>query len=524
VNRATDEGAGVLAREQEMKTVAGELRALEAEVQASEETLRTSQDELKGLEAEQGELQARLSDAHRRQGGLQSQVSGRQARYEQLKARAERLAAELAELRGQETHDRERLARAREDLQHSIEQMQLFAERRESLAQDRERLQAVLDAARQERGAARDRIHRDALRIEGMRTRRDSLERGLARTEDQVQDLQGRREEMLMALAESEAPLAEARAHLGSKLALRIQVEAELKGARQEVEEVDARLRELDRRRHEAEQTVQQRQGALEQARVNHQATTVRLQTVEDQLAEFGYGLGQLLESLADRAAEAEWQEKVEETERRIARLGPINLAAIEEYAQQSERKAYLDAQYNDLMEALTTLHNAIRKIDRETRTRFKETFERVNAGLKDAFPRLFGGGHAYLELTSDDLLETGVTVMARPPGKRNSTIHLLSGGEKALTAVAVVFAIFELNPAPFCLLDEVDAPLDDNNVGRFCALVKSMSDRVQFMFITHNKTTMELSDHLVGVTMHEPGVSRLVAVDVDAAMAMAAV
>ena len=175
------------------------------------------------------------------------------------------------------------------------------------------------------------------------------------------------------------------------------------------------------------------------------------------------------------------------------------------------------------MSEALDTLEQAIRKIDKETRARFKDTFDKVNAGLQRMFPRLFGGGHAYLEMTGDDLLDTGVTVMARPPGKRNSTIHLLSGGEKALTAVALVFAIFELNPSPFCMLDEVDAPLDDANVGRYCDLVREMSARVQFIFITHNKITMEMAEQLTGVTMSEPGVSRLVAVDVEQAVQMAA-
>jgi chromosome segregation protein len=163
-----------------------------------------------------------------------------------------------------------------------------------------------------------------------------------------------------------------------------------------------------------------------------------------------------------------------------------------------------------------------MQKIDKETRTRFQDTFDRVNAGLKERFPRLFGGGHAYLELAGEDILSAGVAIMARPPGKRNSTINQLSGGEKALTAVALVFSIFELNPAPFCLLDEVDAPLDDNNVGRFCETVREMSQRVQFIFITHNKSTMELAEQLIGVTMHEPGASRLVAVDVDEAMRLA--
>ena len=198
------------------------------------------------------------------------------------------------------------------------------------------------------------------------------------------------------------------------------------------------------------------------------------------------------------------------------------NLAAVDEFKQESERKTYLDAQNAELEEALQTLEDAIRKIDRETRTRFRETFDLINSSLQELFPKLFGGGHAYLELTGDDLLDTGVTIMARPPGKKNTTIHLLSGGEKAMTAIALVFSIFELNPAPFCMLDEVDAPLDDANVGRYARMVEEMSARVQFIYISHNKIAMEMANQLMGVTMHEPGVSRLVSVDVNQAVELA--
>jgi chromosome segregation protein len=208
----------------------------------------------------------------------------------------------------------------------------------------------------------------------------------------------------------------------------------------------------------------------------------------------------------------------------KMRRLEPVNLAAIQEFGEQSERKTYLDAQNADLTQALDTLEEAIRKIDRETRGRFKETFDRVNAGVQDLFPRLFGGGHAYLELTGEDLLDTGVSIMARPPGKRVSNITLLSGGEKALTAVSLVFAIFKLNPSPFCLLDEVDAPLDEANVGRFSAMVTEMSETVQFLFVTHNKATMESAKQLSGVTMREPGVSRMVSVDLAEASRLAGV
>ena len=241
-------------------------------------------------------------------------------------------------------------------------------------------------------------------------------------------------------------------------------------------------------------------------------------------LAEAGYDLHGGLATLPQDASESDWEQQLAQLDARIQRLGAINLAAIEEYEQQSERKRYLDAQNADLEEALGTLEQVIRKIDRETRARFKETFDKVNHGLQSLFPKVFGGGHAYLELTGDDLLDTGVAIMARPPGKKNSTIHLLSGGEKALTAIALVFSIFQLNPAPFCMLDEVDAPLDDANVGRYARMVKEMSARVQFIYITHNKIAMEMADQLLGVTMHEPGCSRLVTVDVEEAAALAAV
>lgn len=229
-----------------------------------------------------------------------------------------------------------------------------------------------------------------------------------------------------------------------------------------------------------------------------------------------------VLERLPDNANEKSWQIELDKTQVSVSRLGAVNLAAVEEFNSQSQRKLHLDTQFDDLQSALDTLEEAIRKIDKETKTRFSQTFEQVNSDLKNLFPKVFGGGSAYLAMTEDDLLETGVTIMARPPGKKNSTIHLLSGGEKALTALSLVFAIFRLNPAPFCLLDEVDAPLDDANVERFCRLVSEMSKTVQFIYITHNKIAMEMAEHLTGVTMAEPGVSRMVAVDVEEAVAIA--
>jgi chromosome segregation protein len=254
--------------------------------------------------------------------------------------------------------------------------------------------------------------------------------------------------------------------------------------------------------------------------------TVVRCETLKDQFEETSFPLLGVLDELAlmsdEHATVEHWQAQVENLANRIVRLGPINLAAIDECRQLCERKGYLDRQHADLSEALELLASAIHKINGETRHRFKEIFEHVNARLKETFPRLFGGGQAYLEMAGDDLLTAGIAIMAQPPGKRLSTIHLMSGGEKALTAVALVFAIFELNPAPFCLLDEVDAPLDEANVRRFCELVKEMSQRVQFIVITHNKATMEYAEQLIGITMGEAGVSRLVTVDLDEAALMA--
>jgi chromosome segregation protein len=289
------------------------------------------------------------------------------------------------------------------------------------------------------------------------------------------------------------------------------------------LEEADLAIREQEHRRLDCETAVESAREGLEQVRMHAQEARVRRESLMEQFAATRLDLEAVRAQIPPEATVEAWERTLAELGEKIERLGAVNLASIDELKEQSERKEYLDRQFADLTEALATLDEAIRKIDRETRTRFQDTFDRVNSGLQEKFPRLFGGGSAYLELVGEDSLSAGVAVMARPPGKRNVTISQLSGGEKALTAVALVFSIFELNPAPFCLLDEVDAPLDDHNVGRFCDIVRDMSTRVQFIFITHNKSTMEMAQQLIGVTMHEPGVSRLVAVDVDEAVRMAA-
>jgi chromosome segregation protein len=523
VARDADEKAGVLQREQELKALAQEIEILSREVETAGAQLGEARERLKQLEEEREGVQRELHQASRQQAEVQAQLSGRQARLDQMRHRHQHIEQEIAELAQQSQQNQDETQAARNRLTESLAQMETLDQQRGELSQQREELRARLDSARDSARSDRDTAHEITLQHQTMSTELTSTRQSLERMERQLTQVGERREALKAALAESEAPLAEMKQELEKLLEDRMQVEQELAEARRHVEELDHDLRTQDQQRHQVEREAQDIRSGLEQMRMAWQELKVRRQTLVEQLSETGYTLDALFESLPEEAEESVWAEEVERIATRIQRLGPINLAAIEEFQSESERKEYLDAQHADLVEALDTLENAIRKIDRETRTRFKETYEQVNTGFKTLFPRLFGGGHAYLELTGEDLLDTGVTVMARPPGKRNSTIHLLSGGEKALTAVALVFSIFQLNPAPFCMLDEVDAPLDDANVGRFCDMVREMSEHVQFVFITHNKITMELSNQLNGVTMHEPGVSRLVAVDVDEAAMMVA-
>ncbi|MGB6452431.1 MAG: hypothetical protein WBE92_16890, partial [Steroidobacteraceae bacterium] len=386
-------------------------------------------------------------------------------------------------------------------------------ERREAVSGARSRAQAA-------QLAARDLL----IRAESCRSSESSMAVALGRALEQRAQLSKRCEELDMELARGDAPIDEIEGRLSVLLARRLDVEGELAAVRRALEEADGGLRALDEQRMSAEQRVLQAREAMEQARLAAQETRVRREALTEQFAATRLDLAEVQQGLPADADQPGWEERLAETRAGLERLGQVNLAAIDELKEQAERKEYLDRQFNDLTDALATLDEAMHRIDKETRARFEETFERINAGLKEKFPRLFGGGHAYLELVGEDPLTAGITVMARPPGKRNSTIHLLSGGEKALTAVALVFSIFELNPAPFCLLDEVDAPLDEYNIGRFCDIVRDMSSRVQFIFITHNKAALELASQLIGVTMGEPGVSRLVAVDVEEAMRLAAV
>ncbi len=352
-------------------------------------------------------------------------------------------------------------------------------------------------------------------------TKTQQLTDRIEREQERLNVLQERLEHLALLCVQSAAPETKLREQLTEQLMKHNEIESQLTQSHEQLLQIRSEVERVEQSILNHDRELRLVQESIAQTRMQEQELSVRASSVHESLDELGLQASSLLEHIPQGTTQSMREDELIALSEKIKRLGAINLAAIEEFAAQQQRKLYLDEQYEDLSQALATLETAIDKMDRETRLRLENTFDEVNASFKALFPRLFGGGKAQLELTCDNLLEAGIVVMAQPPGKRNSTIHLLSGGEKAMTAVALVFAIFQLNPSPFCMLDEVDAPLDDVNVGRFCALVKEMSQFVQFLFITHNKVTMELADHLMGVTMREPGVSRLVAVDVKEALTM---
>jgi len=513
----------VLGREHEMRRLKAEIRESQARSDSARKLVIDGRRRLEQLELRRDELQAQLATLIDEYSVVKGELDAVRFQMEQASARSASIAEELAAIQQERIGAESQIRAAEAEIARTGDRIAELEQRRTQLESQRGELRAELERVRTQ--ASDDRVQANdlAIQFETRRSNKESASQSLARMQSQLAQFGSREKEIREQLEHSEAPLSENQEQLEKLLDRRVAIEAELAEARRKVERVESTLRDLDQTRVVTGQSVEECRGEVGEARMAVQELRVRREGFAEQLAQTAFELETLIAEIDESANVETWAEKLDRIRRRIERLGPINLAAIDEFKEQSERKEYLDSQLADLNDALATLEDAIRKIDRETRTRFRETYNNIDIGFKRLFPKLFGGGHAYLELTGDDLLNAGVTVMARPPGKRNSTIHLLSGGEKALTAVALVFAIFELNPAPFCLLDEVDAPLDDANVSRFCEIVKEMASKVQFVFITHNKITMEMSRQLTGVTMQEPGVSRLVAVDLDEAVKMAA-
>ena len=523
LKRMQKEEAGVLEREREIRDLVQKSSALETEIEQLTKSLEENRERRGALENEATDLNRTMDEAQRKRATLGSDLAAGQARLEQTRSRINHIEQELDELSKTYEVENEELELSKERVSGLGSVGQELEQQQSLLNNQREDQNSSITELRNEWRKTRDQTHELALRGESLRSRNNALEQSLQRYQLQQEQLQKRVEDLSTEMEKGQAPVLEIQQTLEETLTKRLTVEAGLTSARESLQAVEQKLKDGDQKRQQNEQILQTTREKLEQNRMDAQTVTVKLQGVVEQLSEAGFDAEKLLEEIPEDASESVWQENLESLDRKISRLGPINLAAIDECQELSERKVYLDQQNDDLREALDTLATAIRKIDKETKERFKTTYDQVNSGFQTMFPRLFGGGQAHLELTGEDLLETGVAVIAKPPGKRNSSIHLLSGGEKALTAVALVFSIFQLNPAPFCLLDEVDAPLDDANVVRLCELLKEMAEQVQFIVITHNKITMEIAQQLIGVTMQEAGVSRLVTVDMDAAVDMVA-
>ncbi|GAB3331739.1 chromosome segregation protein SMC [Marilutibacter aestuarii] len=505
---------GALLREREIQSLRSDIEALLAREQELESLQVQLRDRALAAEQQREDAQRTLYMAHRSVSELAGQLQSQQGRLDSARGRIEKIDAELAQLAETAGASREQSREARMRQEEAVMKMSELEDARQQLDAERTRLGEARDQARTLARESRDTAHALALTLESQRTQIASLAQALDRMGGQRGQLDSRLEELTSQLMEGDSPVDTLEAQRQVALEQRVSAEQALTQARTRVDGIDADLRRFEQVRQQRDEQALQQREAIGQRRLDQQALVLKAEQLVEAIVEEGFTLEDVANTLPDEADAQAWGAAVTAIDARLRRLEPVNLAAIAEHAEAAQRKEYLDAQDVDLTSALDTLEEAIRKIDRETRGRFKDTFDRVNSGVQELYPRLFGGGHAYLELTGEDLLDTGVAIMARPPGKRVSNISLLSGGEKAMTAVALVFAIFRLNPAPFCLLDEVDAPLDEANVGRLAAMVSEMSEQVQFLFVTHNKATMEAAMQLSGVTMREPGVSRLVSVD----------
>ena len=513
---------GVLLREKDIRNLRQSVDAdatREAELEAELARLR---DALREAELQREDAQRQLYIAHRGLSESSGRLQSAQGRLDGARTRIERIDAEHAQLDAglQEHHTAVGAARLRLDA--AVGRMGELESVRVAFDTERQTLVAGRESAREAARQSREAAYALALSLETQRAQMQALVQALQRMDSQRGQLGTRLEDLASQLVDGGTQAGTLEGDRQAALGARVQADQALALARAALDEIDGELRTQEQQRQHCDAQALEQREAIGQRRLEQQALALKADQFSAAIAAAGYTMETVLAEIPEDAVPAAWEQAVQELDGKLRRLEPVNLAAIAEHAEAAKRKDYLDAQNADLTAALETLEDAIRKIDRETRSRFKDTFDRVNSGIQELYPRLFGGGHAYLELTGEDLLDTGVTIMARPPGKRVSNISLLSGGEKAMTAVALVFSIFRLNPAPFCLLDEVDAPLDEANVGRFTAMVSEMSEAVQFLFVTHNKATMEAAKQLSGVTMREPGVSRLVSVDLAEAARLA--
>lgn len=514
---------GVLLRAREIETLQTQIDAQEDALVAARVQAQALVQVGEQLKRQRDEAQQLAYGANRKVAELSGQVQAQRGRRDAQRGRCEQIQRELQQIDADLDARQMQVRETRSVQAEAVARMDALEQQRQALESERRLLSERLERLRGRAREAQAQAHQLELKVEQQRTARRSLESALQRIDEQLRASVQRAEQLAKASSDNQAPVAGLESQLQLALDQKSLKEADLVGARRALDACTQALQRADAERARIEQAEARLREARGAEQLALQGLEIRAEQLVEQISALECDREALLAELGETQDLEARQRELIEIEARIRRLEPVNLAAIKELEESRTRKTYLDTQLADLNEALATLEEAIRKIDRETRTRFKDTFDQVSEGMKELFPKLFGGGYAQLELTGEDLLTTGVNIIARPPGKRPASIGLLSGGEKALTAVALVFAIFRLNPAPFCLLDEVDAPLDEANVGRFCNMVREMSENVQFLFVTHNKVTMELAHQLAGVTMREPGTSRLVTVDLAEASKLVA-
>nr|WP_255650865.1 chromosome segregation protein SMC [Cupriavidus sp. DB3] len=517
---ADSEQAGMLAREQEIENLQKQARAQtlladEAKAQAVRAEAAYTEGSRKLVEA-----RADSERVTRRVHGLQMDVLKLSQAMERYAARSSQIREELEEIAAQIDEQRALKAESEANFERHDTELAEMQAAHEDHQMAYEALDAKLSDARQQLRDLERAAQEAVFAQRNLATRIDELRRNIQVAGDQSERIA---ESLENARAELET-INEQTAHTGLQEALELRAEREQKlaTARIELDALSAQLRQFDEQRLAAERSLQPLRDRITELQLKEQAARLAQEQFAEQLAAAEVDEAALVGKLNGDMKPSYLQGEVTRINNAINALGPVNMAALEELAAARERKTFLDAQSADLNDAIQTLEDAIHKIDQETRALLQGTFDQVNHHFGELFPQLFGGGQARLIMTGEEILDAGVQVMAQPPGKKNSTIHLLSGGEKALTAIALVFAMFQLNPAPFCLLDEVDAPLDDANTERYANMVARMSDKTQFVFISHNKIAMEMAHQLIGVTMQEQGVSRIVAVDMDAAVSMA--
>ena len=516
---------GVLGRKQQVQALSTQEAALRAHQKITQDTLTQAREETV-------ELEKTLTQTREAQQQGQHQAQQKQQALALLQQQSQQGLAQQQNLQQRIQQQTQRLADSDEEmalLQEQLGEHELALESTQlnlpDLEVDKESVETQLGQVRHEFSQKQQQVMQLQARKDSVLAQITSLGRSVERLHEQRAQWRDKQTEIESRDGShqqlddgSEKSLAE---QLERLLTLRVEAETKMEQGRYGINQLEQVMRQLEKQQLQQDNEIQQADRVLQDERLIERELEVNAEHIKKLMIEQNVLVEKLAEILPETIDQEHLSRLLEQCQNRIKRLGAINLVAIEEYKLQQERKAFLDLQHDEVIDALDSLEQAMQKIDKETRARFKQTFDTVNESLGSLFPKVFGGGRASLELTDDDMLSTGVTIMAQPPGKRNSSIHLLSGGEKALTAIALVFSIFQLNPSPFCMLDEVDAPLDDANVERYARLVKEMSAQVQFIYISHNKIAMEMATQLLGVTMQEAGVSRVVTVDVDQAINM---